>query len=506
MRDKENNKEFGDYQTPLCLSSVIVEYIKKELSYIPDVILEPTCGVGSFIKAVNTKFENSLIIGNEIDKKYVQEVKKIVPENKNKIIIYNNNYFKWEEKPIIEKNSKLLVIGNPPWVTNSSMSLLMGDNIPQKSNFKQFKGIDAITGSSNFDISEYIILDLINEYYLNNPLIVMICKTNVAINVFKHMHGNNIGADFIKIKNIDASKSFNVSVDASILFIKLNCNNQKVNYMEWVGDKNQGKKTGYVNESFYMDLSRKKNILDGKTEIEWRQGIKHDSSRIMELNLFNRDEYINGLKNKIILEDDRIYPLVKSSHFKFPIINSFKKYVIVTQDFLKQDTSYIKDAHPKLWKYLNDNIEHFENRKSSIYKNSPNFSMFGIGEYTWKPYKIGVSGFYKDPMFSLLVNKKPVMLDDTGYFLGFDDYDVAYTIMIVLNSEEVKSFLKQISNLNAKRPYTKKILSRISLKKGLELLPYEVTKKIEKSLGLESYLTKEIYIKTMIFVNLKYNN
>ena len=44
----------------------------------------------------------------------------------------------------------ILVIGNPPWVTNSAMGLLGGSNLPSKSNFQRLRGLDAITGKSNF--------------------------------------------------------------------------------------------------------------------------------------------------------------------------------------------------------------------------------------------------------------------------------------------------------------------------------------------------------------------
>src|SRR5699024_2447196 len=119
--------------------------------------------------------------------------------------------------------------------------------------------------------------------------------------------------------------------------------------------------------------------------------------------------------------------------------------------------------------YLNNKKDIFNQRKSSIYNNSPMFSMFGIGDYTWSPYKVGISGFYKVPVFTLLISNKPVMLDDTSYYLSFDNYELAYVVMLTLNSPEVRLFLSQIANLNSKRPYTKKVLERISLVKAINL-------------------------------------
>lgn len=45
--------------------------------------------------------------------------------------------------------------------------------------------------------------------------------------------------------------------------------------------------------------------------------------------------------------------------------------------------------------------------------------MFGIGDYSFAPYKVALSGFYKKPLFCLLYASKPVMTDDTAYFWHF---------------------------------------------------------------------------------------
>jgi hypothetical protein len=74
----------------------------------------------------------------------------------------------------------------------------------------------------------------------------------------------------------------------------------------------------------------------------------------------------------------------------------------VTQKKIREDTLHIKKQLPETWRYLNDNIEAFEKRKSSIYRGAPVFSMFGIGKYSFSKYKVGVRGFYKRPLFSVL--------------------------------------------------------------------------------------------------------
>lgn len=73
---------------------------------------------------------------------------------------------------------------------------------------------------------------------------------------------------------------------------------------------------------------------------------------------------------------------------------------------------------------------------------------------------MGISGFYKRPLFALLYNENkiehPIMVDDTSYFLSFDNYSDAYTCMLLLNSSRVQKFLLSISFQDAKDRILKK--------------------------------------------------
>lgn len=171
-----------------------------------------------------------------------------------------------------------------------------------------------------------------------------------------------------------------------------------------------------------------------------------------------------------------------------------------TQTKPKQDTAYIQKEYPLTWKYLNDNIESFDKRKSVIYKETAPFSMFGIGDYSFAPYKVALSGFYKKPLFCLLYASKPVMTDDTAYFLAFYDYDIAYSMMLLLNSKTVQEFLLSIAFLDNKRPYTVKLLSRLDIQKCLEAVPFEGLKQTEAGLKLPPKITETMYRNLAQFV------
>ncbi len=50
MNGNELKKEFGDYQTPNTFSDKVCDFLKNVLLLSPEIILEPTSGVGNFIQ------------------------------------------------------------------------------------------------------------------------------------------------------------------------------------------------------------------------------------------------------------------------------------------------------------------------------------------------------------------------------------------------------------------------------------------------------------------------
>ena len=487
-------REYGDYQTPVDFAEKVCLYLKKHRHIEPSAIVEPTCGVGGFLKA-SLLFDANEYYGIEINPEYCNVCRNTVGSDKVKII--NSDFFAFPSKTLIQDKRQILVIGNPPWVTNSTLSALGSDNLPLKTNFKGLKGMDAITGASNFDICEYIILQLIHEYRDSNTVIAMLCKTSVARNVFMELKRNGISFSACDILEFDAAKVFGITASACVLVVVLSENAvspEICNVYDFENPEVIQSKFGYKNGQFCNNLGVDAEDFDGQCCFEWRQGVKHDCAKVMELTVKN-GTLQNGQKEEVQIEDALVFPLVKSSMFKAPVIDHFSKYVIVTQKKAREETEHLAWELPKTWKYLNDNIESFENRKSVIYRGAPPFSMFGVGNYSYAKYKVGVSGFYKQPLFSLLYSGdgKPVMTDDTSYFICFEQYDMAYVAMLLLNSAKVQEFLTRIAFLDAKRPYTKKVLERIDFEKIVEALTMDGLMETEKALSLPHYATTPMY-------------
>ncbi len=481
--EKPNNSsdrtEYGDFQTPKRLCNLTCKLLQdKQIQ--PQIIIEPTCGQGTFIISALEHFENiEKIIGIEIYPKYVWETKLAIlnyflinPErNKPEIQIINKSVFDVDFKEIATQNAdkEILIIGNPPWVTNAQLSVLHSANLPQKSNFKNQKGIDAITGKGNFDIAENICLTILNHFASFNGYFAFLQKNIVTKSIVLEQIKNKYSISDIEQYNFDAKKEFNVATAASLFYCRFNQQyGVTCNEFDLYEPKRLLNQFGWSNGKFVANLNSYStlNQFDGVCPFVWRQGIKHDCSKVMELEKVN-DFYRNGNGENVEIEEELVFNLLKSSDLKTGIINESRKYIIATQTKVGESTDYIELKYPKTFQYLSLHIEKFRNRKSVIYKNKPDFSIFGVGDYSFKKYKVAISGFYKATQFALVLpnSSKSIQLDDTCYFIGFDRLEFAVFTYIVLNHSSTQHFLHSIIFFDGKRPITKDILMRIDLLK-----------------------------------------
>lgn len=465
----EIKKELGDFQTPAILANEMVNILKIK-GFIPDVIVEPTCGLGSILLVAEKEFSPRACLGIEIQSKYVEILSKKIEKN---VTLLNQDFFASIDdiKKFINNNKKLLFIGNPPWVTNSELSANFSKNLPRKSNIDNISGISAITGKSNFDISEYIIRELIENFSNVNSVFAFLCKTSVAKKIINKLWKSDFNYKDASIYPIDSKKYFNAAVDAC--FFVLDCSEKKKKNTMSIYDSIESKNiihiSGYIN-GIYLENIEKADCLEiyGKSPFVWRNGIKHDCSKVMELRS-EENRLINGYDEVINIEENLIYPLYKSSDIANGNVKTSKR-ILVTQKYINEPTCYIENNFPKTWNYLNSHKEDFNKRKSVIYKNKYEFSIFSVGDYSFKPYKIVISGLYKKLNFVLLepLDGKVAMVDDTCNFISFDTKEQAIFCLNLLNSDCVKRYLNSRISWESKRPIKTEILNSIDLERVSE--------------------------------------
>jgi type I restriction-modification system DNA methylase subunit len=180
-------REFGDFQTPAELADMVVRAVYRHGGPWRRA-LEPTCGTGSFLRAVlSLKDPPREIRGIELQSHHLAAAKALVgTSDPLRVTLQQADIFTTNlaELPWTE-DGPLLVLGNPPWVTNAALGSVGSSNLPKKSNLKRLPGFAAMTGESNFDIAEYIWIKLIRELAAARPTIALLSKTQVARNLLK---------------------------------------------------------------------------------------------------------------------------------------------------------------------------------------------------------------------------------------------------------------------------------------------------------------------------------
>lgn len=458
--------EYGDFQTPQSLAARVCRLIS-DIGLRPAAVVEPTCGEGAFLAAAANAFPQAALYGCECNPRYADAARTRMSDN-SRLRIDTADFFSHDwDAALAALGEPILVLGNPPWVTNATVGVLGGRNLPSKSNADGLQGLHAITGSANFDISEWMIRQNIRWLDSRNGAIAVLCKTSVARKILRQAWATSAPLDRAAIYHIDAASEFGVAVDACLLYARVGAaRSQRCEVYASLESKTPTTTIGYRDGLLIgdMDAYERQSALRGDGLVCWRSGVKHDCSRVFELR-YKDGSWRNGLDEPVCVEEEVVYPLLKSSdvaHGRTPC-----KRVLVSQRSMSESPLALQQRAPRAWRYLLAHQDDIARRGSAIYRNRPPFSMFGVGAYSFAPWKVAIAGLYKTLRFVKIApfEGRPVLLDDTCYFLPCEteaDCDLAIEL---LASKPATEFLSALTFWDAKRPITAKVLNQLDLVK-----------------------------------------
>jgi len=466
MARKQRTKvEFGDFQTPLVLARDICSFIAQS-GFSPASILEPTCGQGSFLRAALEVFRGTNhFLGVDRHAGYVIEAKvgtKDFADDK-EIAILQGDFFDVDWPGMIARLPKpILILGNPPWVTNAALGALGSANLPAKQNQGNMRGIEALTGKSNFDISEWMLRKNVEWLADTAGMLAMLCKTAVARKVLSFAWSRDLPVESAEIRRIDAQLHFGASVDACLLLVRSRPGARSQDCADFGSLRGTDPQAivGLRDGAMIADvrLFDRWHGLLGRGLAGWRSGIKHDCSKVFEL-VRHDSAFENGLGVRVDVEPDVLFPLLKSSDLARN--RPPRKWLLVPQRAMAASPAELQRIAPKAWQYLLDNAERLEKRASSVYRNRPRFSIFGVGGYSFSPWKVAISGFYKKLEFVRVApfQGKPVVLDDTCYFFPCQSERECMALYELVQSRAAREFWSAFIFWDSKRPITAQTLN-----------------------------------------------
>ena len=418
------------------------------------------------------------------------------------------------------------VVGNPPWIGWEFLS----DDYKEKLNkiylkiyrLFGFSGKEARLGHSNDDFLIVFTYLVIDKYLKNNGVLGFIVKQtlfkNVAGKIFRKFtiekYEGKIPLKVVRVDDFVHIRPFDASSETAVITIKKgHCTTYPVDYIIWK-KKTKGRISPFAElghivritqrlkckakplskeeiTSQWIILSREKSEVPaaiGNSQsfpYEIRHGIKFDLNSVFFVEILSKEDNLLTIVNKIKgskkklqristrIEPDLIFPILKPRNIRRKWCFEGYEYALVPQRTYGEDNeNTLRKRYPLTYLYLTTfRRELIYERKSSWFKHGPFYSIFGIGEYTWKPYKVVWCRMGFKPYFVVIskisdkyLGEKLLMVDSTFEYIPLDKENEAHYVCAILNSESVQMAIKKMST-ESKCGISKSIISRLKIPK-----------------------------------------
>ncbi len=179
----------------------------------------------------------------------------------------------------------------------------------------------------------------------------------------------------------------------------------------------------------------------GAFDYQIRHGVKDDAKAVFGLDRPTARR----------LESDHVFPYLKSRHVrKFGLTGYDLQLVPQRHAGEDTETALARDA-PRTYAYLEQHRDALESRGSSWFDAGPFYNLFGLGAYTWAPYKVVWSRLGFKPDFAVVstvsdpdVGRKPVVPGDHCMFVATDSSAAAHFVCGLLNASPYQRTLRDV--------------------------------------------------------------
>lgn len=451
--------EYGDFQTPALLAAEVLGLVRRR-GLSPGSVLEPTVGTGTLLAEALHSFPRcSRALGFDINPQHLRAARqrlRAVPAGV-RVVLRQADIFSLDlERVVSSLPAPVLIVGNPPWVTSARQGSLGTSNLPRKGNFERHRGIDAITGKANFDVSEWIILRLLLALRGSGGLLAMLCKTKVARRVLLRCARVSLPVADASMFSIDAAAHFGVAVDACLFLCQTGAPQRELS-CRWhtrLDARSPRRKLLFVQGLEVADATafRRSRGLFRLGSTRWRSGVKHDCAAVMEFEA-RSGALFNAAGERVDLEPAHLLPLLKGSDLAHARLRC-SRFMLVPQRRTGDDPAGLSASAPKTWKYLLSHRAQLRGRASRVFASRPEFSVFGIGDYTFSSWKLAVPALHKALVVRVVGPRLglPVVFDDTCYLLECRNEIHARVLHALYGLPSARALLESLVFWGDKRP------------------------------------------------------
>ncbi len=431
------------------------EYLARRLPQ-PSHIVEPTCGSGAFLRAAAAAWPGVPLTGWEL----VDEKRAALGEGP--WTVHGGDAFALDWPAILPTEPGLLMLGNPPWGTADAFARVQGLSPPRRRG--QVRG-DGRTGAANFDTAEWLLVAWLEALAARRATVAMLVKASTARRVLLTADRLGLPLTPVGMWGIDARRAFRASVDACLFVVTTGGPGGPCPVSSTL-DTPPSRRVCIEEGRWIADAEawRDGRRLLGTAPIAWRSGVKHDCAAVMEIDPDGR----NGLGELVDTEATHRAPFLKGADVAAGRPPS--RQLILPHRSAGADTGGLHDEAPRTLAYLERHAERLEARRSRIWRSGPRFGLFGLGPYSFAPWKVVAPAIHRPTVFRVVgpQNGLPVLVDDTTVFLPMNSEAQAREAARALESPAVSAYLRARVPPRSKRALTVTILGALDWSKALD--------------------------------------
>ncbi len=434
---------------------------------------------------------------------FYERVKELHSQDKNRIWIkiIQNSF-----APLLHSEFDY-VVGNPPWIKWDFLSKDYKEKLGHLylDIYKIFShsGMKAGLGFSHDDISIVFMYVAIDKYLKEGGKLGFVMKQtlykSIAGNEFRKFEiekgSNKVPLKVLRVNDMLELKPFNQSAQAetsTIIIEKGKRTVYPVPYLVWSSSnglpleneffsdirkriKFQMKDAYPHNEAEPTDVwviadkgSERPKYLGGENYYQPRHGIVNDLNSVFFVDILDKHNGSVTISNRLKrakkkvkqvsarIEPDLIYPFLKPKNTQKWGIDGYLYAIIPQRYYGEKNESILRTKYPLTYKYLFGFKKELLHRASRWFKlpNIPFYSLFGLGDYSFAPYKVVWCCMSYSPSFAVVskikdkfLGEKEIMPDNTIGYISFDNEIEAHYVCALLNSDTVE---KQFESRSSK--------------------------------------------------------
>ena len=189
--------------------------------------------------------------------------------------------------------------------------------------------------------------------------LAMLCKTATARKLLRYAWQNDGRINKASLHQIDAAAHFGASVDAGLLLARTgSVGPTEADVYDALSGTEPSGRIGLAGHYLVADIRTYRELqhLEGLCPFQWRSSVKHDCAAVMELRPVTNGTVENKLGERVELETDYLYPLLKCSDLSNGRLTP-QRLVLVTQRAVGGDTAGIARSAPRTWRHARRGAE-----------------------------------------------------------------------------------------------------------------------------------------------------